>query len=123
MRTLSKAIVGVVLAASWLLGADVTGKWTAETTGRDGQKRTMTYALKADGDKLTGTVAGGMGGERTIENGKITGDEISFDVKVEFNGEARTMSYKGKIAGDEMKMTVGQGDRMREMTAKRVPVS
>ena len=69
--------------------ADVTGKWTATMEGRNGQTREMTYNLKADGDKLTGNVAT-QRGEREIENGKISGDEISFTMTANMGGESNS---------------------------------
>ena len=44
-----------LLGAMTMFGADITGKWHAELEGRDGNKRTMTFNLKGEGDKLTGT--------------------------------------------------------------------
>ena len=85
--------VAMALFANLALAADVTGKWTAETKGRDGQTRTQTFNLKADGSKLTGSVSMGQMGEREISNGKVDGDNISFDVNVEMNGNAMTMKY------------------------------
>ena len=117
-KALFTSIAAVALFAQAMFGSDLTGKWVAETEGRDGQKRTVTFNLKADGDKLTGTVSNPMG-EREISDGKITGDDVSFAVKVEMNGEARVMQYTGKVTGSELKLKTGMGDRTREMTAKR----
>jgi hypothetical protein len=108
----------VMLFAITAFAADVTGKWSAEVPGRDGQTRTQTFNLKADGDKLTGTVSG-MGGEREITNGKVSGDTITFDVKFEAQGNSRTMNYTGKVSGGEIKFNVTGGQRNREFTAKR----
>jgi uncharacterized protein (DUF2147 family) len=118
-----------LLAASALIGllaavasaADIDGKWKSEYTTPDGQSRTTTYTLKADGDKLTGTVSGRQG-DTAITEGKISGDEISFVVVRNFRGEERKMQYKGKVSGDEIKLTVTFGPDMppREMVAKRV---
>jgi hypothetical protein len=96
------------LFTTGLFAADVSGKWTAEMEGRDGQKRVQTFNLKAEGEKLTGTVSSPMG-ERQIVDGKVTGDDVSFAVEVEFNGEKRKIQYTGKIAGDELKMKSGEG--------------
>jgi hypothetical protein len=109
---------GICLFATGLFAADVTGKWSAEMQGRDGQKRVQTFNLKSEGDKLTGTVSSPMG-ERQIVDGKVAGDDVSFAVEVEFNGEKRKIQYTGKIVGDELKMKSGTGERAREFTAKR----
>lgn len=111
-------LAALVLLASSSFAADVTGKWVAEFEGRNGEKRTSTFHLKADGDKLTGKVASQMG-ERDITDGKISGDDISFTVTMEFNGESRKMKYTGKLSGNELKLKMEMGERTREMTAKR----
>ena len=111
-------VAALALFATGLFAADVTGKWSAEMQGRDGQKRVQTFDLKTDGEKLTGTVTSPMG-ERPIVDGKVTGDDVSFAVEVEFNGEKRKIQYTGKIVGDELKMKSGAGERVREFTAKR----
>jgi hypothetical protein len=116
---LSACFVFAALAQAW--AADVTGKWTAQVPGRGGQTRETTFNLKAEGDKLTGTVSG-MQGDNPISDGKISGDDISFKVKVSFNGNDFAMVYKGKVAGDEIKFTrtiEGRDAPPTEFTAKR----
>ena len=89
--------------------ADPTGTWTWSRPGRDGgPARVSTLKLKADGDKLTGSITspgfqGGQAQTTSIENGKMKGDEISFAVTREFNGNKRTSKYSGKISGDSIK--------------------
>ncbi len=59
-------------------------------------------------------------GEIDISNGKLKGDEFSFDV--DLNGN--TIGHECKISGDEIKMKVkGFGDEQeaREFTLKRAP--
>lgn len=109
----------LALMATSLFAGDITGKWTGEVEGRQGQKRTQTFDLKAEGDKLTGTMVGMGGRELKIEDGKISGDTLSFSVTVEFNGNTRKMEYTGKITGDTINFKTGQGDRVREFAAKR----
>src|SRR5262245_40215901 len=108
--------------------ADPTGTWTWTTPGRNGgPDREQTLKLKAEGDKLTGTMSaparGGESRETKIEHGKITGDEISFDVTREFNGNSLTAKYKGKVSGDTITGKVSterNGEsRDRDWTAKR----
>ncbi len=113
------AIVGLLAGVAF--AAAVDGKWKAESTGPDGQTRTTNFTFKADGDKLTGTVSGRQS-DTAISEGKINGDEISFVVVRNFQGQERKMQYKGKVAGDEIKLTVQFGPDMppREMVAKRV---
>jgi len=89
--------------------SDPTGTWTWTMPGRDGAPgRQSTLKLKAEGDKLTGTLSspgrqGGQARDTAIENGKIKGDEISFAVTREFNGNKMTSKYNGKVADDSIK--------------------
>ncbi len=121
-------IVGTVLLVVALvaLAADaVSGKWTFERPGRQGgNPTTVTLDLKADGAKLTGTILQPMGGRgmgggggapgggappapqpSPISNGKVDGNNISFDVVRDFQGQSFTMSYKGVVNGSDMKLT------------------
>ena len=80
----------------------------------------MTFNLKADGDHLTGSVAGPRG-ENPISEGKVNGDEISFTQDLEFNGNKVKLLYKGKVSGDEIKFTRQRegAERAQEFTAKK----
>jgi len=112
----------VLIAASLVWAADVSGKWTAQVPGRGGQTRETTFNFKAEGSKLTGTVSG-MQGDNPISDGKIDGDNLSFTVAVSFNGNDIKFLYKGKVAGEEIKFTrtrEGGDQPPQEFTAKRV---
>ncbi len=101
--------------------ADVTGKWTAQVPGRDGQTRETTFNFTAAGEKLTGTVSG-RNGDNPIADGVVKGDDLSFSVSVNFGGNDMKLLYKGKVAGEEIKFTRTRegGDQPgQEFTAKR----
>lgn len=102
-----------------VFAADVTGKWTYEAQGRGGPQ-TMTIMLKQDGKKLTGTMAGGRGGDVAISDGMVDGDHVMFSVTREFNGNSVTQKFSGTVSGDEIKLTIegGRGGP-QEVTAKR----
>ena len=93
--------------------ASVDGKWTSEAMGKGGPQ---TYTFKSSGTTLTGTVEGGRGGSVEITNGKIDGDNISFDVVREMRGNSMTMKYTGTVSGNTMKLSVDMGRGPREMT-------
>ena len=106
-------VVGMLLAGL-AAAADVSGKWKAEFTSPDGEQRVNTFTFKVEGEKLSGTVAGSQD-ETPIENGKVTGDEISFTAERPFG----SFAYKGKVSGDEIKFKVTFNDQTFEITAKR----
>lgn len=101
------------------LAADITGKWIAQVPGRDNQTREVVYNFKADGAKLTGTMSGPQGAEIAINDGKIDGEAISFNVKLEFNGNSMVRNYSGVVAGDEIKMKSQTQRGALEFVAKR----
>jgi hypothetical protein len=111
----------VLLGISIAYAADVTGKWVAQVPGREGQTREVTITLKAEGEKLTGSVSGRQG-DNPISDGKIKGDDLEFTVTQNFQGNEVKVNYKGKVSGDEIKFTrtFGGGNRPPvEFTAKR----
>lgn len=110
--------VALALFTTGAFAADISGKWTAETKGRDGQARTQTFNLKQDGSTLTGSVSSPMG-ENQISDGKVDGDNISFVVKMERNGTEMKMPYTGKVSGNEIQFKVESPRGTREMTAKK----
>jgi len=81
-------------------GPTGTWKWTVEAGG---MSREMTLKLKQDGDKLTGHLVGRQGRETKIEDGKVKGDEISFQVTRERDGQKFVIKYSGKVSGDTIK--------------------
>jgi len=98
-----------------MAAADVSGKWKAEFTTPDGTPRVATFTLKADGETVTGTVAGTQD-ETPIKNGKIAGDQISFSADRPFG----SFTYNGKISGNEIKFKVSFNDQNFDITAKRI---
>lgn len=118
----SIAVLAACIALSGLsiaYASDVTGKWVAQVTGRNGQTREVTITLKAEGEKLTGTVSGRQG-DNQISDGNIKGDDLSFTVTQNVQGNEVKVTYKGKVSGDEIKFTRTIGDRPPvDFTAKR----
>jgi hypothetical protein len=84
-----------------------TWTWTAPSRGGGGGERKMTLKLKTEGDKVTGTLSApgrdGTPRDTDIADGKLKGDEISFTVTREFNGNKMTSKYNGKVSGDSIK--------------------
>jgi hypothetical protein len=117
-----KTLFGIAmlfLCTVGLWAADASGKWSGQVPGRNGQMREVTFVLKASGESLTGTMSG-RNGDVPIADGKVSGDDISFSVTLDFGGNSVTQKYTGKIAGNEIKFKRegGQGQPI-EFVAKR----
>lgn len=121
LRTVLSAALMLLMATAFALAADVSGKWTGEVEGRNGQKRPVNFTLKADGDKLTGMMMGFQGRENPISDGKIKGNDLSWTVTNETPNGTMKMSYTATLSGDELKVKLQRegADRVQEFTAKR----
>ena len=93
--------LAVVVNTASAKAADLTGVWTGSMSTPDGNSFDLTYTLKQDGTKLTGTVQGPGGEPLQIANGKIDGDKFSFDI--DFNG--MTIHHDCVVDGDQIKLT------------------
>jgi hypothetical protein len=100
------SITGALVLAGTLAlqAADISGKWTAQVPGRDGQTREATFTFKVEGEKLTGTTSG-RNGDVPITDGTVKGDAIAFTVVMNFQGNEVKLLYKGTVAGEEIKFT------------------
>ncbi len=102
------AVMTCVSSLAW--AADIDGKWTADVPGRGGTTQTQTLTLKASGSTLMGSLEGGRGGAVDISNGTIDGNNVSFQVVREFNGNQFTQQYKGTLSSSgELTLTVSGG--------------
>lgn len=124
LRTLSFAGAFVFAAALVAQAADITGKWTAQVPGREGQTRETTYTFKVDGEKLTGTADAERMGEKqaqvALADGVVKGDQIAFTEPLTFDGNQIAITYTGVVGGDEIKFTRKVGDFATEtFVAKR----
>ena len=121
MKTLVVIAALFVAAAS---AADISGTWkgTAENQGATIER---TFAFKVDGTKLTGETTSEMMGKSVIADGKIDGDNISFTITANFQGNEMKLNYKGKVAGDTIKLSTefqgggGGGGQTIEWTLKK----
>ena len=89
---------------------DLNGSWKSSFTNQQGQARETIYKLKVEDGKLSGTVSG-RNGETAIEDAKLAGDDVSFSVTREFNGNKVVTKYSGKVSGDTIK---GKSESQRD---------
>lgn len=104
------AVLALAVAAT-AFAADVTGKWKAQYQTPDGQQRESMFTFAVSGETLTGTVSSAALGDAKIEEGKVSGDTLTFTVTRNFQGNDVKVKYAGKVAGaDTINFTVSFGD-------------
>ncbi|MXV17980.1 hypothetical protein [Hufsiella ginkgonis] len=94
--------------------ADLTGTWKGLIKFGD-QKLELTYKLKAEGEKLTGSIVSSYG-EIPLTDGKIAGSDFSY--KIDIGGGPQ--ESKGKFMGDSIQITSTFGGNSVTNTFKRV---
>lgn len=116
------ALFAVVMAICWtkpvFAATNLTGTWAGDLKTDDGSTYPLTFHLKQDADKLTGTIDGPTDQPLTIDNGKVDGDKVTFDVT--YNG--MVIHHQGTVDGDEIKVSSKtENDQMPPMqfTLKR----
>ena len=96
-------LVFVMLIASLLSAADVSGKWEFHVV-LDAGSGDPEFALVQKGEALTGTYTGTLG--RVEVHGTVKGD----DIEIRFEAGDEAIQYVGKLEGsDRMKGTVKYG--------------
>ena len=98
--------------------ADIDGKWTTEATGKGAPE---TYTFKVNGSTLTGTVDNpNAGGVVNINNGKVQGDMLTFEVVREIRGNSVTIKFSGTVSGKTIRITLDAGRGPRDITLTKL---
>jgi hypothetical protein len=99
-----RLLFSIVLCSIAAFAADISGNWKATADGPNGAME-RTFTFKVDGAKVTGETTSTFVGKSTIADGKIDGDNITFTITADMQGNELKISYKGKINGKEMTLT------------------
>jgi phage shock protein E len=117
----------LLLVGTAVQAADADGNWIWKNPGRNGgAPRESVLSLKTDSSQLSGNLSTpGRDGKPTdtpITNGKVDGNNFSFAIVRQFNGNSVTISYSGTVADGQIIgkiVTVRDGDtQTRDWTAK-----
>ena len=101
MRMIRKLllILSPVLVATVTFAADLTGKWTGKTA--DGYDVNLT--LKSDGNQVSGSLLDADGKtEYPIRDVKSDGENLAFDVDIQWEGRPLRILAKGKTAAEQI---------------------
>ncbi|HXN64869.1 MAG TPA: hypothetical protein VN862_06005 [Candidatus Acidoferrales bacterium] len=121
------ALLLTVVAVHAQDNANVAGTWELTMAapqgggggGQGGSPQPQTLTITQDGTKLSGTLAGGRGGDAPID-GTVSGNDVTFTIqRTGRNGNAMTLTYKATVSGDSMTGSMSGGQMARDFTAKR----
>ncbi len=118
MKSFFKSLLLAVLLSTTAVGAtNVTGRWsgTLEPEGQTDSKPVY-MILQQDGKKLSGSVGPNESEQHPLENGKVEGDKLTFDIPL---GE-KTLHFEMEAQGDQI---TGRGKREIEGRAEALRVS
>jgi len=107
-------IIAITAMATFsLIAADLAGTWKGSMETQIGE--TAVIITIEPGAALAGKVKAGEY-EAPIENAKVAGDKISFEITIEHG----KVTYDGTVAGNEMKLNVtGTQGNKYTLTCKR----
>ena len=117
---LALVVLALSLATAAYAAATIDGKWVGTLNGPEGPIQ-ATLELKAEGEKLTGSINFGGMSAAPLSNGKITGSDLSFDL-VSPDG-AFTLPFKGKLDGDKLALTLVTPMGSETVAFTRAPAS
>jgi hypothetical protein len=103
-KQLILAVCVVVGLSAPAFAQSVAGKWTGEQQGRGGAQP-VTLEVKADGNKLTGTMTTGENSVMIQDGMVMDGGKIMFKTTQNRNGNDVTISFTGEMKGDELTLT------------------
>lgn len=88
---------------------DVSGTWKGSFEF-GGDSYPLTLRLAASGNTLTGTVDGLPTTPAEIHDGKISGNNVTFWLNTDYEGNTYKLVYSGKVSGDQIAFTFGTDD-------------
>jgi hypothetical protein len=103
-----------------LSAADISGQWKG-SFDFNGTAVPLTFDMKQADTALTGKISGLPTPDVPIKDGKVDGDNLTFWVGIEYQGNPVKIVVKGKLSGEEIKFSLGTEDGAwsTELTAKK----
>lgn len=107
LKVLGLAVIFVM--ATGARAADLSGTWKGAFDFQ-GSSMPTTLNLKVAENTVTGTVEGLPNSPADIHEGKTEGDDVTFWVNTEYQGQPYKLVYKGKVTGDQIAFEFGTED-------------
>jgi len=109
-------ITGKKLTPPAAAASSIVGTWEFTRESQDGTRRTSTLKIKPD---MTGTYTM-RDTEVPVTDLKVTGDDVTFKVTMNFGGNEVPMEFKGKLEGKALKGQFISERGPREAVGKKI---
>jgi hypothetical protein len=106
MRLRLTAVVTAILtiaAVTFAQAKDLSGRWTG-TFNRRGSPVTLVLNLRVSDNQVTGELADPGGNKMPIQNWKLEGNQLTFEVSAKEHGRPRTDHFVGVVEDDSIKL-------------------
>lgn len=102
--------------------SELTGRWQA-TLKKGDRTGTSVMDLTVSGTQVTGTLSDPSGQIWQIENGKLEGDQLTFDVSAREHGGTKKIHFFGQVTNDLITLhNESRGKQGQTMSFHRVQV-
>jgi hypothetical protein len=93
-----RLVIGLALAATGLLAADIDGIWVGQQPGRRGDTEDVAFRFQSKGQSVTGKMFGDEF-DLPLSEGNFSGDQLRFVVTTTnyYNGTKTRFVYTGAI--------------------------
>jgi hypothetical protein len=99
MRWVTWSAIAILFGATAVWAADASGSWRGTLSDDQGAGDSALLILQQEGTKLTGTAGSNEGDRHPIQNGKVQGDTVTFEVQGPPGG---ILFFELKLNGDEL---------------------
>jgi len=97
-----KILLALLVFATSALAADFTGNWAGDGLAQ-GESHPLYFVIKQAGANVTGSGGPDATEQHPMQNGKVEGDKLSFDVPV---GNKGMLHFDLAVDGEGLKGTV-----------------
>lgn len=109
------ALVLLLAVTATAFAADITGRWLGRVSTPNGDFE-LVYNFQVQGETLTGALST-PNGDLPLQDGKVSGDNLSFTMSFGEN----PVAYTGVVKGDTIVLTSNWGGEDRELILTRAP--
>src|SRR5262245_23370534 len=114
-------VLTVLAVVSSAAQSGLAGKWTGVEQGRGNVTHPVSLELVVKGEEATGTVSIGEDPVKTLANGKVQGNTVTFTTPAVMNGREISITWRGELKDDRLTFTrrLSGGPEMSPLSLQR----